>query len=105
MADLQADSSLPPEQRRNYKSIADAFVRIVREDGVAGLFRGAIPTTTRAMALNMGMLASNDQAKESLEGLGFGKQASTLGGAFIAGFFASACRFVVPVEPSDIIHF
>ena len=88
----QADSSLPPEQRRNYKSIADAFTRIVREDGVGGLFRGAMPTATRAMALNMGMLASNDQAKETLESFGFGKQASTFGGAFIAGFFASACR-------------
>ena len=38
-------------------------LRIVREDGVGGLFRGAIPTATRAMALNMGMLASNDQVR------------------------------------------
>jgi hypothetical protein len=36
-------------------------IRIVREDGVAGLFRGGAPTVVRAMALNMGMLASNDQ--------------------------------------------
>lgn len=35
--------------------------RIVREDGVSGLFRGAAPTVVRAMSLNMGMLASNDQ--------------------------------------------
>ena len=53
-----------------------------------------MPTATRAMALNMGMFASNDQAKETLESMGLGKQASTLGGAFIAGFFASACRYV-----------
>jgi len=57
----QADSTLPMEQRRNYKGVGDAFVRIVREDGVSGLFRGATPTIVRAMALNMGMLASNDQ--------------------------------------------
>lgn len=90
---MQADSTLPAEQRRNYKSVGDAFVRIVREDGVAGLFRGAVPTITRAMALNMGMLASNDQAKEMLVDAGFekGGAASTMGGAFIAGFFASAC--------------
>ena len=36
-------------------------VRIVKADGVSGLFRGAGPTVVRAMALNMGMLASNDQ--------------------------------------------
>jgi hypothetical protein len=35
--------------------------RIVKEDGAAGLFTGAGPTVVRAMALNMGMLASNDQ--------------------------------------------
>ena len=34
---------------------------IVKADGVVGLFRGAGPTVTRAMSLNMGMLASNDQ--------------------------------------------
>ena len=28
---------------------------------MAGLFKGAGPTVVRAMALNMGMLASNDQ--------------------------------------------
>lgn len=88
---MQADSTLPPEQRRNYKGIADAFTRIVREDGIVGLFRGATPTIVRAMALNMGMLASNDQAKEALEAAGVPKTPATLGGAFIAGFFASAC--------------
>lgn len=41
-------------------------VRIVKADGVSGLFRGAGPTVVRAMALNMGMLASNDQVTVSL---------------------------------------
>lgn len=36
-------------------------IRIVKEEGVGGLFTGAAPTVVRAMALNMGMLASNDQ--------------------------------------------
>jgi hypothetical protein len=39
--------------------------RIVKEDGAAGLFTGAGPTVVRAMALNMGMLASNDQVGPS----------------------------------------
>ncbi len=38
-------------------------VRIVKEDGAVGLFRGAGPTVVRAMALNMGMLASNDEVR------------------------------------------
>lgn len=111
---MQADGTLPAEQRQNYKGVGDAFARCVgaavgvrvddwwaegergaklppprtrvrqvlcamqahssisepstptlhrtvKQDGVAGLFRGAGPTVVRAMALNMGMLASNDQ--------------------------------------------
>jgi solute carrier family 25 oxoglutarate transporter 11 len=90
---MQADATLPVEQRRNYKGVGDALVRIVREDGVAGLFRGGGPTVVRAMALNMGMLASNDQAKEAIQAAGFekGSMIPVVGGALIAGFFASAC--------------
>ena len=58
---MQSDSTLPAAQRRNYKGVGDALTRIVKDEGALGLFRGAGPTVTRAMALNMGMLASNDQ--------------------------------------------
>jgi solute carrier family 25 (mitochondrial oxoglutarate transporter), member 11 len=89
---LPADATLPIADRRNYKGVGDAFVRIVGEDGVTGLFRGAGPTIARAMALNMGMFAANEQAKElladntALKGLPLTASAS-----MIAGFFASAC--------------
>lgn len=90
---MQADTTLPMEQRRNYKGVTDAFLRIVREEGAGGLFTGAGPTVVRAMALNMGMLASNDQAKEFLVdcGLEKGSAVVVIGGSSIAGFFASAC--------------
>ena len=90
---MQADATLPAEQKRHYKGVGDALVRIVKEDGVSGLFRGGGPTVVRAMSLNMGMLASNDQAKEMIEGYGFekGGMVPVVGGAMIAGFFASAC--------------
>lgn len=90
---MQSDATLPPERRRNYTGVGNALSRIVKEEGVAGLFKGSGPTVTRAMALNMGMLASNDQAKEWLEEAGFTKdgQVVVLGGATIAGFCAAAC--------------
>ena len=50
---MQADSTLPPAERRNYKHVFDAFGRIVREEGVTSLWNGATPTIARAMALNM----------------------------------------------------
>ena len=71
---MQADTTLPLDQRRNYKGVGDALARIVKEEGAGGLFTGAGPTVVRAMALNMGMLASNDQvrARARVRGSGWG---------------------------------
>lgn len=86
---MQADGTLPVEQRRNYKNAGDALLRIMKEEGVGGLFAGAGPTVVRAMSLNMGMLASNEQAKEMLVQAGFQGAPVTFGASAIAGFFAS----------------
>lgn len=64
---LQADQTLPKEQRRHYKNFFDAFRRIVKEEGVIKLWRGASPTVVRAMVLNFGMLAPFDEVKERLK--------------------------------------
>ena len=44
----------------------DAFGRIIKEEGVTSLWRGALPTMTRAIALNVAMLVSYDTVKENL---------------------------------------
>jgi solute carrier family 25 oxoglutarate transporter 11 len=90
---MQVDSQLPKAEQRGYKNAADAMVKIVAADGFGGLFAGAAPTAVRAMALNMGMLASNDVAKEFIMSQGFekGTPAVIFGASSIAGFFASAC--------------
>lgn len=64
---MQSDSTLPLEQRRNYKNVFDAFGRIVREESFLSLWKGCTPTVVRAMALNLGMLVSYDVSKEKLE--------------------------------------
>ena len=61
---MQADTTLPEAERRNYKNVVDAFTRIVSEEGVTSLWRGAVPTMSRACALNMSMLVSYDTAKD-----------------------------------------
>ncbi len=63
---MQSDSTLPVEQRRNYKNFFDAFGRIVREEGLLGCWKGCAPTVVRAMSLNLGMLVSYDESKERL---------------------------------------
>lgn len=63
---MQADATLPAAERRHYRGIFDAVRRVVSEEGVLALWRGSSPTVVRAMALNMAMLATNDQLKEVL---------------------------------------
>lgn len=65
---MTADGRLPVEQRRNYKNVADALVRIVREEGVLKLWRGAMPTVGRAMVVNAAQLSTYSQAREMFVG-------------------------------------
>lgn len=60
---MQADSTLPVEQRRNYKNGLDAMMRMLREEGLSGFFSGAGPTVIRGLAINVGMLSSYDSYK------------------------------------------
>ncbi|XP_001605289.1 mitochondrial 2-oxoglutarate/malate carrier protein-like isoform X1 [Nasonia vitripennis] len=60
---MTSDGRLPPEQRRNYKSVVDAFARIVREEGVSTLWRGSVATMGRAAIVNVSQLATYSQAK------------------------------------------
>jgi solute carrier family 25 (mitochondrial oxoglutarate transporter), member 11 len=41
-----------------------ALVRTTREEGIGALYKGLIPNVLRGMAMNVGMLACYDQAKE-----------------------------------------
>jgi len=68
---MTADGRLPPAERRNYTSVVNALARIVKEEGVATLWRGAIPTMGRAMVVNAAQLASYSQAKQSLVATGY----------------------------------
>ncbi|MBA0708410.1 hypothetical protein Golax_023538 [Gossypium laxum] len=89
---MQADATLPAAQRRNYSNAFHALYRIVGDEGVLALWKGAGPTVVRAMALNMGMLASYDQSVEFFkDSLGLGEAATVIGASAVSGFFASAC--------------
>ncbi|XP_056629626.1 mitochondrial 2-oxoglutarate/malate carrier protein-like [Diorhabda sublineata] len=61
---MTADGRLPIEERRNYKSVNDALIRIYREEGLSTLWRGAIPTMGRAVAVNAAQLSTYSQAKQ-----------------------------------------
>ncbi|KAJ0394009.1 hypothetical protein P43SY_006841 [Pythium insidiosum] len=63
---MQADSRVPPEQRRNYKHAVDGLLRVRREEGAAALMRGVRPNIIRAMLLTTGQIAAYDLAKQNL---------------------------------------
>mmetsp|Transcript_114092 Transcript_114092/g.245403 ORF Transcript_114092/g.245403 Transcript_114092/m.245403 type:complete len:171 (+) Transcript_114092:17-529(+) len=41
---MQGDNFAPVEQRKGYKNVVDTIVKIVKSDGISGLWRGAMPT-------------------------------------------------------------
>jgi solute carrier family 25 (mitochondrial oxoglutarate transporter), member 11 len=87
---MQSDTMRPAAERRNYSSVFNALARIAREEGIARLWRGCEPTVLRAMAMNVGMMASYDQSKALYQGyLGKGITANLLASA-TAGF---TCAF------------
>ncbi len=63
---MQSDNNLPVEERRNYKNVFDALMRIVREEGVTALWRGSGPTVVRAIAMNFSLLMPFEEAKKFL---------------------------------------
>lgn len=63
---MQADTTLPLEQQRGYKSFFDAARRIPAEEGVLSLWSGGMPTVVRAMSLNLGMFTTYEESKERL---------------------------------------
>jgi solute carrier family 25 oxoglutarate transporter 11 len=71
---MTLDGRLPPAERRNYAHVFDALLRITREEGVLKLWRGAIPTATRAMIVNAAQMPTYSQAKQALISAGLMKQ-------------------------------
>ena len=64
---MQADGTLPPDQRRNYKNVLDGFSRIVKEEGIPRLWRGAFPSIQRACIINLALLAPFEEFKDRLK--------------------------------------
>nr|KAF6458846.1 solute carrier family 25 member 11 [Rousettus aegyptiacus] len=68
---MTADGRLPADQRRGYKNVFNALIRIAGEEGVPTLWRGCIPTMARAVVVNAAQLASYSQSKQFLLDSGY----------------------------------
>ncbi|XP_022835147.1 mitochondrial 2-oxoglutarate/malate carrier protein-like isoform X2 [Spodoptera litura] len=99
---MTADGRLPPEKRRNYKNVFDALGRIVREEGLFTLYRGAGATVSRAMVFNGAQLGSYSQAREMLlPHMGEGLPLHALS-AMIAGFNTTVASLPVDIVKTRV---
>lgn len=101
---MTADGRLPLAQRRNYKNVFDALFRIIKEEGLLTLWRGAIPTVGRAMVVNAAQLASYSQAKQILLDTGYFKENITLhfASSMISGIITTIASMPVDIAKTRI---
>ena len=98
MVRMQADGLRPVEQRRGYRNCFHALYRITKDEGLMTLWRGSVPMVFRAIAMNVGMMASYDQTKEVIAPYtGTGTLTSLIASA-VSGF---VCAFTT--LPFDLI--
>ena len=67
---MSNDASQPAAQRRNYSSVANAFSRILAEEGPSAFFRGVGPFVNRAMLVGAVQVGTYDQFRETFRGAG-----------------------------------
>ena len=89
---------MPKEQWR-YNGSVDCYRKILAADGIAGLWVGAIPNIMRNSIINTAELASYDQYKQILTGVGFGEGVST----HVMCAFGSGFNAVVVGSPVDVL--
>lgn len=68
---MTSDGRLPKHEQRGYKNVFDALFRVIKEEGVLTLWRGCLPTITRAIFVNMAQLATYSQVKQYLLSLSY----------------------------------
>ncbi|KAJ6843367.1 putative mitochondrial uncoupling protein 5 [Iris pallida] len=100
MVRMQADGRLPAAERRNYRSAADAIARMVRSEGLGGLWRGSSLTVNRAMIVTASQLSTYDQVKETL--LRKGAMGDGLG-THVAASLAAGVVAAAASNPVDVV--
>ncbi|KAG2492315.1 hypothetical protein HYH03_009267 [Edaphochlamys debaryana] len=101
---MQAEGKLAAGVAKKYPSAFAAYGIIAREEGILGLWKGLGPNIARNAIINAAELASYDQIKESLLGMGMKDNVGThLAAGLGAGFFAVCIGSPVDVVKSRIM--
>ena len=97
---MQNDQTLPSHKQRRYRHALDGLVRMLREEGVASLFRGAGANCARGVLMTASQLASYDAFKHALLGTGYFCEGlvTHFSASLLAGFVAT-----VVCSPFDVV--
>lgn len=88
---MQSDGLKVASERRGYTGVFNAVFRIIKEEGFFSLYHGYPPTLLRAIAMNVGMMMTYDQVKETVTDLNGDGLSTQLISSAGAGF---ACAFL-----------
>jgi len=96
---MTSDGRLPPSERRNYKNVVDALMRISKEEGFLNMWRGCSPTVFRAVVLNAAQLSVYSEAKKKLLASGYFSQNIWLHlpASVISGFICTVASLPVDI--------
>lgn len=98
---MQNDSTLPIEQRRNYRNAFDGIYRIVKEEQVSSLFRGLTPNLVRGVLMTASQVVTYDIAKSLLVdtlSLDPSKKSTHFSASLLAGLVATTV-----CSPADVV--
>jgi len=103
---MQADGMAGTQGSRNYGGLLWAFIRIAKEEGILGLWKGVGATCGRATALSAVELASYDDIKMRFLHSGLFREGFSLhiNSALCAGFLASLASSPFDVVKSRIMQ-
>lgn len=98
---MQNDSSLPVEQRRNYRNAFDGLYRIIKDEGAGSLFRGLTPNLMRGVLMTASQVVTYDIAKSLLVDnlhLDPSKKLTHFSASLLAGLVATTV-----CSPADVV--
>jgi len=97
---MQNDVKLPKEQRRNYKHVFDALIRVVREEGPKRLMSGVTMNSFRGALMTIGQIAFYEQVKQMMITSGYFKDTvpTHLTSSVIAATIAT-----ILTQPADVM--
>lgn len=99
---MQNDQSLPPQQRRNYRNVLDAWVQMKRAEGWRSFRQGLWPNCFRSGIMTASQLASYDSFKRLIQNLCNTKEERPLI-HFTASLLASLVATSIS-SPMDVIR-